>query len=134
MAQETSVYRNPESTDSLFNQTTSNSGSATATQNSDKTSESRTIQFDSLVTFNKQFEKRGFSQETKNLLCASWRTGTQKDYLSKFKKFSSWCDSREIDPYNATLLIADFLTHLYTSGLQYRTIAGYRSMLSSILD
>ena len=135
VAQETLVYRNPESTDSLSNQTTSNSGSASATQISDKTSESRNIQFDSLVTFNKQFEKRGFSQETKKLLCASWRTGTQKDYVSKFKKFSSWCDSREIDPYNATLTqIADFLTHLYTSGLQYRTIAGYRSMLSSILD
>ena len=28
---------------------------------------------------------------------------------------------------------ADFLTYLFNSGLQYRTIAGYRSMLSSVL-
>ena len=60
-----------------------------------------------------------FSEQTRKLLCASWRKGTQKDYVSKFKKFSSWCDSREIDPYTANLTqVAEFLTFLYTSGLQ----------------
>ncbi|CAC5390837.1 unnamed protein product [Mytilus coruscus] len=73
-------------------------------------------------------------QNTRQLLSASWRAGTQKDYSGKFKKFCSWCNEREIDPYTATLTeVADFLTCLFTSGLQYRTIAGYRSMLSTVL-
>ena len=88
-----------------------------------------------MVAIDQQFKKKGFSKQTRKLLTASWRKGTQKDYASKFNKFNSWCSSREIDPYSATLTqVADFLTHLYTSGLQYRTIAGYRSMLSSVLS
>lgn len=60
--------------------------------------------------------------------------GTQRDYACKFKKFDCWCREREKDPYTANLVdCAKFLTHLYNSGLQYRTIAGYRSMLSSLL-
>ena len=41
----------------------------------------------------------------------------------------------KIDPYSASLVqVADFLTHLFHAGLQYRTIAGYRSMLSAVLQ
>lgn len=40
-----------------------------------------------------------------------WRKGTQKDYAAKFRKFSSWCDEREIDPHIATLAqCTDLLT------------------------
>jgi len=39
-----------------------------------------------------------------------------------------------MDPYSANLnQIADFLVYLFLSGLQYRTIDGYRSMLSAVL-
>jgi hypothetical protein len=73
--------------------------------------------------------------EARKLLSASWRKGTQKDYCSKFKQFNSWCCSRQIDPNSISLSqIADFLTYLYIEkGLQYRTIAGYHSMLSTVL-
>ena len=65
---------------------------------------------------------------------ASWRAGTRKDYAVKFKKFNSWCSEREIDPYDANVTnCADFLTSLYQDGLKYRTILGYRSMLSVLL-
>ena len=41
---------------------------------------------------------------------------------------------KQIDPNSATLTqIADFLSELFENGLQYRTIAGYRSMLSAVL-
>ena len=40
-----------------------------------------------------------------------------------------------MDPYSASLVqVADFLTDLFNNGLQYRTIAGYRSMLSAVLQ
>ena len=77
----------------------------------------------------------GFPQDVRNLLSASWRASTQKDYSGKFKQFSSWCRGKQIDTYSASLTgCAEFLSFLFHKGLQYRTIAGYRSMLSSVLQ
>ena len=65
----------------------------------------------------------------------SWRSGTRKDYKVKFKQYNSWCTERDVNPYSATVVqIADFLTHLFHKGLQYRTIAGYRPMLSTVVN
>ncbi|KAK3083512.1 hypothetical protein FSP39_024471 [Pinctada imbricata] len=135
LAKTSLVYKDSRTSDRLSNQTSSNIESITPAKINDKSSKSTNFQSDSLASLNRQFEKRGFSKQTRDLLCASWREGTQKDYISKFKRYSSWCSSRQIDPYTANLTqVAEFLTSLYTSGLQYRTIAGYRSMLSSIID
>ena len=91
-------------------------------------------QTDCMASIDKQFKTKGFSKNTRKLLAASWRSGTQKDYKCKFRKFYSWCREREIDPYLASLdICANFLTSLFDKGLKYRTIAGYRSMLSSVL-
>ena len=82
-----------------------------------------------------KFPKKGFFSQSKKLLSASWRAGTQKDYARKFNKFCSWCSSKQVDPYSATLTqVADFLSELFDNGLQYRTIARYRSMLSAVLQ
>ncbi|CAC5387458.1 unnamed protein product [Mytilus coruscus] len=87
-----------------------------------------------MASFDRRFKTEGFSQSAKTLLSASWRDGTKKDYSSKFEKFNSWCGERQIDPYSANLNQgADFLAYLFHSGLQNRTIAGYRSMLSAVL-
>ncbi|CAC5396327.1 unnamed protein product [Mytilus coruscus] len=87
-----------------------------------------------MANIDKQFETKGFSENTRKLLSASWRAGTHKDYKCKFRQFSSWCDQRKIDPYVATLEeCANFLASLFDKGLKYRTIAGYGSMLSSVL-
>ena len=97
-------------------------------------SKSDSVQSDCLAVINKQFRAKGFSRKVTKLLTASWRTGTQKDYSAKFRKFSSWCTERKVDKYTASLTdCAEFLTSLYHEGLQYRTIAGYRSMLSAVL-
>jgi integrase len=87
-----------------------------------------------METINKQYKAKGFSKSTRKLLRASWRTGTQKDYSCKFRKFSSWCNSKQIDPFNASLTdCANFLSYLYDNGLKYKTISGYRSMMSAVL-
>ena len=89
---------------------------------------------DCMVVIDRHLSTKGFSSETRELLAKSWRKGTQKDYKSKFRKFSCWCHERDINPYLASLAnCADFLTGLFDKGLQYRTINGYRSMLSSVL-
>jgi hypothetical protein len=47
-----------------------------------------------------------------------------QNYSGKFKKFNSWCNSMEIDPYLASLNeIADLLAFPFDEGLQYRIIA-----------
>lgn len=135
LAKKTLVSR-PDKNVSKHSKKTSNlqKKSTVSTKVKHKSSKSRNFQSDCMATINGIFKKSGFSKETRKLLTASWRSGTQKDYKIKFRKFCSWCHERKIDPYSASLTeSAEFLTGLFTSGLQYRTIAGYRSMLSSVL-
>ena len=134
MATETLVPRAATIIDSSPHQDTSNSGIVMSTENSDLSSQSTSFQADCMASINERFTTEGFSKGVRELLSASWRKGTQKDYCSKFRRFNSWCSTRKIDPYKISLSqIADFLSYLFDSGLQYRTIAGYRSMLSTVL-
>ena len=90
-------------------------------------------EFDGIAVVDRHFSAKGFSEETRKLLALSWRKGTRKDYTAKFKQFSIWCTERKVDPCLASLNdCADFLTSLFQRGLKYRTINGYRSMLSSL--
>lgn len=134
LAKKTLVPRPVEITSRLPFKNSNRKQSFTPAGITDLSSKSRNIQSNCMASINRLFKKRGFSKDTRQLLSASWRAGTQKDYSGKFKKFCSWCNEREIDPYTASLTeVADFLTGLFTKGLQYRTIAGYRSMLSTVL-
>ena len=73
-------------------------------------------------------------QRARQLLSASWQKGTKRDYNCKFRQFGSWCDSQKVDPLSPSLVdCAHFVTFLFEKGLKYKTITGYRSMLSSIL-
>lgn len=57
-----------------------------------------------MASINRNFKNKGFSKETRKLLSASWRKGTQTDYNCKFRKFSSWCDKWNKDPYSVSLV------------------------------
>ena len=134
MAQKELVYGSPSDVDRFSNEATNTAELAQPTGNQDLPSKSSSVQSSCMVAINRSFESKGFSEQSRKLLAASWRSGTQKDYAAKFKKFNSWCSERQIDPYKATLKeCVDFLTFLFQSGLKYRTIAGYRSMLSAFL-
>lgn len=134
LASQTLVSKSIETSSRLSKVNPDTGGPTSSAKNKHIPPRSSSIQTNCMDTIDKQFEKKGFSRETRSLLKASWRSGTQKDYSAKFRKFNSWCRRREIDPYNATLTdAAQFLTDLFSEGLQYRTIAGYRSMLSSIM-
>ena len=89
---------------------------------------------DCMANINKRLEAEGFSEKSRTLLTASWRKGTQKDYKSKFRLFCHWCSEQQIDPYAASLKdCVNFLTYKFHQGAAYRTIAGYRSMMSAVL-
>lgn len=120
--------------DSASVETSMQSGDVDTVQGPDITSESGVLTPDCMAVIDRRMSSRGFSKNTCRLLAKSWRSGTQKDYKSKFKRFSGWCLERDIDPYLASLTnCADFLTSLFEDGLKYRTINGYRSMLSAVL-
>ena len=116
------------------NQVTRDSQSLESTKHNNISSGSQSVQSECMAAINRHLSASGFLQEVRNLLSASWRAGTQKDYSGKFKQFSSWCRGKQIDTYSASLTdCAEFPSSLFHKGLQYRTIAGYRSMLSSVL-
>lgn len=134
VAQKKLVYKSSSDADSMSSKVTHNTQSVIPTKNNNSTSKSSSVQSCCMAAINRSFINKGFSTNTRTLLAASWRPGTQRDYSVKFHKFCGWCREREIDPYKATLTnCADFLTSLFQSGLKYRTIAGYRSMLSTML-
>ena len=129
------VHKSSADVSRKSHETTNQVRSVKPAKNKNIPSKSGCVQSVGLAALNKNFQAKGFSKQTRKLLSASWRKGTRADYCSKFKKFNSWCCEREKDPYVATLIdCADFLTHLFHEGLQYRTIAGYRSMLSAVVS
>ena len=135
VAKETLVCRPSSVVDSSSNSTSGLGQSAESTQIPDLSSQSSNVKSDGMAALHRNFQAEGFSESARNLLSASWRKGTQQDYIKKFEKFNSWCSQKQINPYTASLnQIADFLVYLFESGLQYRTISGYRSMLSAVLN
>lgn len=87
------------------------------TQYNNIPSGSQSLQSECMVAIDRQFATKGFWQRNRNLLSASWRTGTQRDYSGKFKQFNSWCRGKQIDTYSASLTdCAEFLTILFDKG------------------
>ena len=134
MAKETLVYQSPSNVNSMSKEVTTQTRSSVPTEDQNLSPKTRDIQSDCMAIVNQSFQNKGFSDDTRKLMVASWRSGTRRDYSVKFKKFNSWCTERKIDPHAATLTnCADFLSSLFQVGLKYRTISGYRSMLSVML-
>ena len=134
MAETSLVHDSPSNVRSRANKAPIQNRSIETAQNSHLSPESRSIQSESMAPFDRHSRTKGFSEKVRKLITASWRAGTRKDYVCKFKQFNSWCSKRQIDPYSASIVqCAEFLADLFNKGLQYRTIAGYRSMLSSLL-
>lgn len=134
VATQTLVHRSTQVSDCSPNSVTNGAGLVGSAKQSNLPSSSTAVSVDGMETVDRQYKDRGFSEGSRKLLRASWRKGTQSDYNAKYRKFRSWCCKREIDTSNISLIqVSDFLTDLFNEGLQYRTIAGYRSMLSVIL-
>ena len=76
----------------------------------------------------------GLSRQTRDIIKASWRETTRKQYTSYIRKWFSFCHPRQKDPYHPTVgLILEFLTQLYESGLGYSAINTARSAISSFV-
>lgn len=115
LAKETLVSKSPK-IESRFFEKASSQISSTSANIKHYSSKSSSIQSHCMALIDKYFKGKGLSRQTRKLLQASWRKGTQnKNFSCKFRKFNSWCSRREIYPYNSSL------TELFTEGLYYRT-------------
>ena len=86
-----------------------------------------------MAHFRASASNQGFSQEVTNLLGASWREGTHKNYNSAWGKWEDWCLSAEVSPCAASLNdVLSFLMAQFNSGHSYCSINVYRSAISSI--
>lgn len=86
---------------------------------------------DGLLYIWKAYEARGISESACNLLMASWRPGTQKQYQVYVKKWLNVCAQRKIN-HNQPIVeqALEFFTQLYGQGLTYSAINIARSALS----
>ena len=87
---------------------------------------------DCMGVVREQLASKGVSEKASDLIINSRRSGTRSHYKSAWGKWASWCDQRQVDPIGCPVKhILEFLTSLFTKGLQYSTIGGYRSAISA---
>lgn len=88
---------------------------------------------DGLPGVREQYEKRGISKNTTEILLASWRDGTKKQYQVYIKKWLFFCCQRQTNQIQCSLVdVLDFMTMLFHKGLSYSALNSARSALSAL--
>ena len=81
------------------------------------------------------FERTGLTKKAIDILVASWRASTQKQYCVYIKKWKSYCKSKKESHLQASVnFVLEFFSELYyVSGFGYNAINTTRSALASFL-
>ena len=88
--------------------------------------------FSGLECLRKDLEAKGVSARAATLISDARRPGTASHYQSAWGKWAGWCNKREIDPVRCEVnWILNYLAEKFDQGLEYSTIAGYRSAISA---
>ena len=81
-----------------------------------------------------QLQKLGLSPDTIDILMASWRKSTRKQYATYLSRWVTYCKNKQLDVTHATINDGlDVLTLLYKQGIDYSAINTARSALSSAI-
>ena len=79
-----------------------------------------------------RFKAEGIPEEAIDLILASWRTKTEANYDSAWRKWQAWCSAENTNPFAAdSSHILGFLAKEFQDGKQYRSLNYYRSAISS---
>jgi len=82
----------------------------------------------------KKLNNKKLSTVAKDIIMASWRSGTGKQYHSYLGRWEKFCAQKAIPEEDASVEHGiDFLASLYEEGLGYSSINTARSALSSVL-
>ena len=104
------------------------------TSNTGATSTMAKAKVDSVPTLRNSFRQFNVSPEVTDILMASWRSGTQKQYKTYLEKWFLFCCEREVNYCSPPISDAlEFLMGLYAQGLGYSTLNTARSAPSAIL-
>ena len=80
------------------------------------------------------FSRYNFSEEVTDVLMASWRSGTQKQYQTYLNKWMAFCGERKIAYYSPPLNeVLQFLVRLFNQGLSFSALITACSALSAII-
>lgn len=80
------------------------------------------------------YEIKGYSDKVIDILMASWRSSTKKQYDVYYKKWNIFCVDTHTDPVSPSIQnILDFLSGLYHAGLGYSALNTAKSALSSLI-
>ena len=88
----------------------------------------------SVPLIRKQLNNTGVSAAAQEVIMASWRQGTLKQYKTFLAKWELFCRNNNISPSQATTEDGiEFLTSLFNSGLSYSALNTARSALSAVM-
>lgn len=129
------VCENVEPADRLSSTTSKEKTTTdTAIQNSRAASIGRQNEVDGMPLIRQRFQEYGLSQQAQDIMLASWREKTRKQYgvyIRKWVEFASRRNCSSTHPNVAQLI--DFLTEQYQSGIGYSALSTARSALSAII-
>ena len=81
----------------------------------------------------KSLETAGIPEEARGIMLQSWRKSTRNQYGVHYRKWTTFCCERKIDPHDISVNnVLKFLTFLFESGLGYSSINTARSTISSL--
>ena len=81
-----------------------------------------------------KYRKLGYSKNTRNILLASWRPGTLKNYSKYIDLWKQFASMNSFDVFsNRVQNVLDFLSKLFFDGHSYSQINAASSALSSII-
>ena len=85
------------------------------------------------ATIRQALKARGF-QGDGEIMCASWRKTTHKQYEIYLQKWTWFCGGKIINPFNADVsAVLEFLTGLFAEGLGYSAIKNVCSAISAVV-
>lgn len=135
VATQNMVFRSITTTDLTTNTTSLNSKSIDTIKRKVSTSKHSNVRSSRLGIIKQSVRDKRFSEEVAEFVSQSRRPSTRKVYDAKWRIFTGWCRTKQIDPVTAPInVVADFLLHLFqVKKCQISTIKGYRSTISNTL-
>ena len=124
----------PQTSTNTANDTQLASGSGHVAIQARPTSSGQQTETDGLLLIRGALTERGLSCQAIDLILASWRLSTQKQYLTYIHKWVKFCNRANLDIFTIEITyILEFLTGLFNDGLGYSAINTARSVLSTFL-
>ena len=88
---------------------------------------------DGLSLVRRQLRERGISSPGTDIIMASWRPATAKQYQPHVNRWLQFCDTGRISPLNPTVTeIVNFLSDTFHRGVGYESVNTARGALSSL--